>query len=126
MGSREQNERVAAYARQRLADGQRTPFVVFDLAAAARAYTDFRKALRNKPDVPTTAKARGKLYEAFTEYFQRDFGKAETFLKEYEEMCKVELGDSAGAERTARMAEERRRRAVVRRDRHPRSRSPGA
>lgn len=84
---------------------------LLDKGDLANAITDFRKALRNKPDVPTTAKARGKLYEAFTEYFQRDFGKAETFLKEYEEMCKVDLAGSEGPERTARMAEERRRRA---------------
>jgi outer membrane protein assembly factor BamB/tetratricopeptide (TPR) repeat protein len=75
------------------------------------AIADFRKALKNKPPEATLAKARTKLYEAFTEYFQRDFGKAEQYIKEYEEMCRIDLTGKEGAERTALMAEMRRRRA---------------
>jgi outer membrane protein assembly factor BamB/tetratricopeptide (TPR) repeat protein len=75
------------------------------------AIADFRKALRNDPPEPTRAKARTKLYEAFTEHFQRDFAKAEEHLKEYEEMCRIDLENKTGAERTALEAEMRRRRA---------------
>lgn len=75
------------------------------------AIADFRKALRNDPPEATKAKARAKLYEAFTEHFQRDFNKAEEFLKEYEEMCRVDLVGKTGAERAALEAEERRRKA---------------
>ncbi|MGL4551459.1 MAG: PQQ-binding-like beta-propeller repeat protein, partial [Gemmataceae bacterium] len=75
------------------------------------AIADFRKALKNGPKPETRAKARGKLFDAFTEYFQRDFSRAEEYLAEYEEMCKVDLAGSVGEERSGRMREERRRRA---------------
>ena len=75
------------------------------------AIADFRKALKNKPPPVTLVKARTKLYEAFTEYFQRDFNKAEEYLNEYEDVCRIDLTGKEGAERTALMAEERRRRA---------------
>lgn len=75
------------------------------------AIADFRRALANKPAVAVKAKARTKLFEAFTEYFQRDFGKAEEYIKEYEEMCKIDLTDLTGAERSAAELEMRRRRA---------------
>jgi len=32
-------------------------------------------------------KVKGKLYESFTEYFQRDFDGAEPYLAEFEAMC---------------------------------------
>lgn len=75
------------------------------------AIADFRRALRNQPADATRAKARAKLYEAFTEYFQRDFPRAEEFLKEYEEICRVETAGKTGAELTAAEQEARRRRA---------------
>lgn len=75
------------------------------------AIADFRKALRYDPPEATRLKARSKLFEAFTEYFQRDFNKAEEFIKEYEEMCRIDLTGKTGAERTALEAEMRRRRA---------------
>jgi outer membrane protein assembly factor BamB len=77
------------------------------------AIADFRRALKkdNKAVAGTVVKARTKLYEAFTEYFQRNFNKAEQYLDEYEEMCKVDLAGTEGAQRTALMAEQRRRRA---------------
>ena len=84
---------------------------LLDKGDLAQAIADFRKALRSDPKPETKAKARAKLFEAFTEYFQRDFNRAEEYLAEYEEMCKVDLAGSEGAERSARMAEERRRRA---------------
>jgi outer membrane protein assembly factor BamB/tetratricopeptide (TPR) repeat protein len=84
---------------------------LLDKGDLAGAIADFRKALKNDPPRDTKAKARAKLYEAMTELFQRDFAKAESLIKEYEELCKVDLTSTTGAERTALMAEERRRRA---------------
>jgi tetratricopeptide (TPR) repeat protein len=84
---------------------------LLDKGDLAGAIDDFRKALANKPDEAIKSKARGKLYEAFTEHFQRDFAKAEGYLKEYEEMCKIDLEGKAGAERAALDQEMRRRRA---------------
>lgn len=75
------------------------------------AIADFRKALRNRPPTETKSKAQTKLFDAFTEYFQRDFAKAEEYLREYEEMCKIDLAGKTGSERTALEAESRRRRA---------------
>ncbi len=75
------------------------------------AIADFRKALQNNPPAETLAKARSKLYEAFTEYFQRDFGRAEAYIKEYEDLCQIDLTGKEGVERTALMSEMRRRRA---------------
>jgi len=77
------------------------------------AIADFRKALQQaKIAQATKLKARAKLYEAFTEYFQRSFTKAEDYLKEYEEMCKIDLAGLAGPDRTAAETEERRRRST--------------
>jgi outer membrane protein assembly factor BamB len=69
------------------------------------AVEDFRKALANGPAAKTRARARAKLYETFTELFQRDFNKAEErgYLKEYEGLCAAAEGEAG--------AEERRRRA---------------
>jgi outer membrane protein assembly factor BamB/tetratricopeptide (TPR) repeat protein len=77
------------------------------------AIADFRRALKkeNNAQATTVARARTKLYEAFTEYFQRDFRKAENYLPEYEEMCKIDLTNKVGDELTALKAEQRRRRA---------------
>jgi outer membrane protein assembly factor BamB/tetratricopeptide (TPR) repeat protein len=75
------------------------------------AIADFREALKNDPKPATKATARAFLYDALTEYFQRDFNKAEKYIPEYEELCKVDLTGAVGAERTARMLAERRRKA---------------
>jgi tetratricopeptide (TPR) repeat protein len=82
-----------------------------DKGDRAGAIDDFREALKNNPPEATRAKARTKLYEAFTEYFQKNFASAERYLGEYEEMCKIDLTSKVGAERTALIAEQRRRRA---------------
>ena len=55
------------------------------------AIEDLRKALKNNPPKDIEPLAREKLYDSFTEYFQRDFDKAEEYLPEYEEMCKVDV-----------------------------------
>ncbi|MFM7151256.1 MAG: PQQ-binding-like beta-propeller repeat protein, partial [Gemmataceae bacterium] len=75
------------------------------------AIADFRRSLQNNPPEATLSKARNKLYDALTEYFQRDFNKAEEYLKEYEELCRIDLNGKNGAERDALEAEMRRRRA---------------
>jgi outer membrane protein assembly factor BamB/tetratricopeptide (TPR) repeat protein len=71
------------------------------------AIDDLRKALKNNPDAGLLPKVREKLYDSMTEYFQRDFNKAEEYLKEYEELCKVEGASSE----PAKLEEQRRRRA---------------
>src|SRR5262249_16731667 len=52
--------------------------------------------------------------ESYTEYFQRDFNKAEDFLKgdlNYDEMCKIDTTNLQGDELSQAQAENRRRRA---------------
>jgi outer membrane protein assembly factor BamB/tetratricopeptide (TPR) repeat protein len=84
---------------------------LLDKGDLARAIADLRKALANKPDAATLPKARAKLYEAFTELFQRDFARAESYIPEYEEVCKVSLDGLEGPARTAAMEDARKRRA---------------
>src|SRR5262249_589124 len=76
------------------------------------AIEDLDKALNNKPDARTAKRARDKLFETLTEYFQRDFDKAERYLRRFEELCKVASPEGAGdSEQADARAEERRRRA---------------
>jgi outer membrane protein assembly factor BamB len=76
------------------------------------AVDDLDKALRFKPDPRTEERARAKLFETLTEYFQKDFDKAEPYLSRFEELCKVTPAASADeTERATAAAEERRRRA---------------
>ncbi len=84
---------------------------LLDKGDLVKAIADLRKARDNKPDAATLPMTRAKLYEAFTELFQRDFVKAETYITEYEEVCKVELEGLTGDARTAAMDDARRRRA---------------
>jgi tetratricopeptide (TPR) repeat protein len=85
---------------------------LLDKGDLPKAIADFRKALSNTGIAAATrTKARDKLYDALTELLQLDFNAAEEHLKEYEGLCKIDLTGLVGEERTARMAEERRRRA---------------
>ncbi len=85
---------------------------LLDKGDLAGAINDFRKALKaDTIEEATRTKARAKLYEAFTEYFQRDFVKAEEYLREYEEICRIDLTGKTGQERSLAEAESRRRRA---------------
>jgi len=85
---------------------------LLDKGDRSGAIADFRRALKSDKIAPATlAKARAKLHEAFTELFQRDFVKAEDYIKEYEELCNIDLTDKVGSDRSAAMAEMRRRRA---------------
>lgn len=60
------------------------------------AVDDLRTALDQKPSEEVLPKTRTKLYEAYTELFQRDFNTAsEKFLDEYKDMCKVTIPKEA-------------------------------
>jgi outer membrane protein assembly factor BamB len=77
------------------------------------AIEDLHRALENKPDKDTLPLAREKLYESLTEYVQRDFDKAEGYLKEYEELCNVPIDASdSDSTKTQKQAEQRRRRGT--------------
>jgi outer membrane protein assembly factor BamB len=79
----------------RLADGKLQP-----------AVTDLRKVLKllkDKPNKDVEAKARQKLYEAFTELFQKDFDTAVAkYQKEYEGLCTVKDNPAEQSRRKAR------------------------
>ena len=72
----------------------------------AGAITDLDQSLVNNPPAVVRAKASEKLYEAFAEAFQEDFGRWESKLGRFEEVCKVP-GDSPETK-----AEERKRQAI--------------
>ena len=83
-----------------------------DKGDLAGAIEDLQMALEQKPNATVTERARLKLYESFTDYFQRDFNKAEKFLDEYQQLCKVEIPEKASdTERKEKEAEQRRRKA---------------
>jgi outer membrane protein assembly factor BamB len=76
------------------------------------AIDDLDKALANHPDNKTEERARAKLFETLTEFFQRDFDKAERYLARYRDLCKVPVPEGAGeTDRNTAESEERRRRA---------------
>ncbi len=76
------------------------------------AVEDLRAALKGDPAADLKAKARAKLFETLTEFLQRDFNAAEKYVKDYEELCSVDLADATtDQEKELRLAETRRRRA---------------
>jgi outer membrane protein assembly factor BamB len=76
------------------------------------AIEDLRKAIHNRPSAETRARARGKLYDALTEYAEQRFGDAEEYLGEYEALCRADLdGVTDEAERARRLEVSRKRRA---------------
>jgi outer membrane protein assembly factor BamB len=66
------------------------------------AIEDLRKALRNKPDQAVENSARGKLFDAMTEYVQNNFDASEDFLKEYEGLCEINTKNDADTKEKAR------------------------
>ncbi len=83
-----------------------------DKGDLAGAITDLRLCMQKNPSAETLQKAREKLYDSFTELFQRDFNKAEEYLKEYEELCNVPVAEATTqAVKAQKLAEQRRRRA---------------
>jgi outer membrane protein assembly factor BamB len=76
----------------------------------AGAITDLRAALKNDPPPQTRAKARAQLYDTLTEFLRDHFDAAEPYLKDYEELCKVEVAPDASPEERQQAAEEQQRR----------------
>jgi outer membrane protein assembly factor BamB len=54
------------------------------------AVEDLRSALANKPPKEEEAHVRERLFESMTELLQREFDKGETYIAQYEELCKAE------------------------------------
>jgi len=83
-----------------------------DKGDLAGAVADLRTALAHQPPEDVLPRTRGKLFDALSLLFRKDFAKAEPYLKQYEEMCHVDIPVNASAEdRTRLMEEEQRRRA---------------
>jgi outer membrane protein assembly factor BamB len=82
-----------------------------DLAGAVQ---DLQVALKQEDKLSgdISAKAKVKLYESLTEYFQADFSNAEKYLDEYWALCSKLVRDNMSeSEKTAARAEEKRRKA---------------
>jgi tetratricopeptide (TPR) repeat protein len=79
-----------------------------------RATEELGKALENKPAQDVERRARELLYETLTEYFRRDFDKAEKYLKDYEGLALgvIDREGATASEKEQFRAEEKRRRAV--------------
>jgi hypothetical protein len=74
------------------------------------AVEDLRAALSGKSPGDVRARVRQELFEALTDYFQQDFDKAEKYLDEYRELCRVEVPADATADEVAKAEAERDRR----------------
>jgi outer membrane protein assembly factor BamB/tetratricopeptide (TPR) repeat protein len=83
-----------------------------DKGDLAGAIEDLTTALKNNPDSETRDRARAKLYDTLTAYIADHFNDAEKYLKDYEELCNVDMADARGKELEERQAEQRRRRAT--------------
>jgi tetratricopeptide (TPR) repeat protein len=72
------------------------------------------KALENKPAQDVESRAREVLYETLTEYFRRDFDKAEKYLKDYERLALgvIDREGATAGEKEKFREEERRRRGL--------------
>jgi outer membrane protein assembly factor BamB len=77
----------------------------------AGAIEDLSTALKNKPDAKTRERARGKLYDTLTNYIRDHFNEAEKYLKEYEELCDLDVANAPAEKKAALQAEQSRRRA---------------
>jgi len=85
-----------------------------DKGDLAGAVADLQVALKQENKLPgdIASKAKVKLYESLTEYFQADFNNAEKYIDEYWAMCsKLVKDDMDNAEKAAARAEEKRRKA---------------
>jgi outer membrane protein assembly factor BamB len=76
------------------------------------AIEDLSTALKNKPDPKTRERARGKLYDTLTTYIKDHFNEAEKYLKEYEELCSLDVTNAPAEKKAELQAEQRRRRAT--------------
>ena len=59
------------------------------------AVDDLIHSTENQPSSEGAFKAREYLYEAFVEYFARDFTKAEPYLKKFESLCVISIPSDA-------------------------------
>lgn len=74
------------------------------------AIEDLRKAMASgKLEKMLQEKCRERLYDTYTDFFQRDFDSAEKWLEEYRAMCNVVRPDTPQAQIAAKQAEERLR-----------------
>jgi outer membrane protein assembly factor BamB/tetratricopeptide (TPR) repeat protein len=83
-----------------------------DKGDLAGAIDDLSTALKNDPTRETRDKARAKLYDTLTVYIADHFNDAEKYLKEYEELCKIDLDSAPEKERSKLESEQRRRRST--------------
>jgi tetratricopeptide (TPR) repeat protein len=83
-----------------------------DKGDLAGAIDDLSSALKSNPSKETRNKARTKLYDTLTAYIADHFNEAEKYLKDYEELCSLDLDAAEGKERAKLEAEQRRRRAT--------------
>jgi outer membrane protein assembly factor BamB len=88
-----------------------------DQGKLAEAVADLKQALEHvTADTPPAVRgrARAKLYETLTEYFQRDFPKAEEagYLPTYGELCQVKTDDLPEGKTEGDAAAETRRRTA--------------
>ncbi len=76
------------------------------------AIEDLKAVLVQNISVEVRDRARNKLFESFTDYFQQDFVAAEPFLAEYESLCKIDIRANAEEKEKQELeAESRKRRA---------------
>jgi outer membrane protein assembly factor BamB len=71
------------------------------------AVQDFRAVLKNGAPAELAVKAKSKLYDTLTEYFQHNFDQAEKYQDDYAALCSLDLPATATE---AEKAEARRRR----------------
>jgi outer membrane protein assembly factor BamB len=76
----------------------------------AGAVADLRTALAGKLDARVRAKARGKLFAALTELLESDFAKAEQYLDDYRDLCRVKVADGATPEERRQAEQEQQQR----------------
>jgi outer membrane protein assembly factor BamB/tetratricopeptide (TPR) repeat protein len=76
----------------------------------AGAVADLHEAQKYHPSETIRPQIRAKLYQTLTEWLQRDFGAAETYLPEYKELCDVPVPAEATASERQKLADEQRRR----------------
>jgi outer membrane protein assembly factor BamB len=74
------------------------------------AVEDLREVLASKPPDELAVRTRSKMYEALTELLQHDFNKGEKYLKDYEQLCRVEVDPQASPDRQAELQAEGQRR----------------
>jgi outer membrane protein assembly factor BamB len=83
-----------------------------DKGDLAGAIEDLSTALKHNPDAQTRQRARAKLYDTLTVYIADHFNDAEQYLKEYEELCNLDVDNAPASKKAGLLDEQRRRRAT--------------